>query len=88
MGYNVTVSGTDYEGIDKVELPITDSAEKATFYANLGTMEDLITGNITVFESELLKTGSSTPDVYHFARSYAFSGCTKLERVSLPNVSS
>lgn len=74
MSYNVTVSGTDYEGISKVELPITDSDEKATFYAE--TIEDLVKGEITFFESDMSK----------LTRSYAFYSCAKLETAFLPNI--
>lgn len=83
MSYNVTVSGTDYEGISKIELPITDSNEKATFYAS--KLEDLISGSITSFESDLMQNYSSVAD-YYFKRAYAFYDCAKLESVSLPNV--
>lgn len=83
MSYNVTVSETDYVGIDKVELPITGENTKAIFYAT--RLEELICGSITAFESDLLQNNVYSGP-YYFNRSSIFSGCTKLERVSLPKI--
>lgn len=83
MNYNVTVSGKEYEGIDKVKLPITGENTYATFYA-VGA-EELASGHITSFESDtaygLQNIGRGQPGL----RAYAFYNCKLLERVSLPN---
>ena len=82
MSYNVTISGTDYEGIDMVKLPITDSNETAVFYAT--SLEDFICGRITSFESD---TAFQTYTQYTKVgiRPYTFYSCSDLESVSLPN---
>lgn len=86
MSYNITVSGTDYEGIDKVELPITGENKKATFYAT--SLEDFLRGDkLEVFESdELLGETNVNGEGITFNHGYAFYGQKKLKRVSLPNV--
>lgn len=77
MAYNVTVSGVEYDGIDKVQLPITGENKKATFYA--GGVADFVVGNVTRFESDEIVGFDDT-----VLRAYAFYGCTKLESVSMP----
>lgn len=79
MAYNVTVSGKEYEGIDKVQLPITGENKKATFYAE-ASLEDFIAGNIVSFESDSDYGGTM------FTRAYAFYGQTKMKTLSLPNL--
>lgn len=78
MSYNVTISGKEYEGIDKVHLPITGENTYAEFFAT--GPEDVFTGNFTSFESDTAFDIGKNP-----LRAYCFYSCKKLERVSIPN---
>ena len=85
MSYNVTISGTDYEGIDKVELPITSENTKATFYAD--NVIDFLRGNVLeVFETDDDLRAKGTSMGSFFNKGYAFYGQSMLKKVSLPNV--
>lgn len=80
MSYNVTISGKEYGGIEKVKLPITGENTYATFYAT--GIEEFLFDGITSFESD--KAIGSAQGVYQ-VRPYAFYSSTLLERVSCPN---
>jgi hypothetical protein len=82
MAYNVTVSGKEFTGIDKVQMCITGENKKAKFYAG-GKRDDFIAGSITEFESD----SNFVPNgVGGFTRAYAFYGLRSLAKVSCPNL--
>ena len=86
MSYNVTISGTEYEGIEKVQLPITDENAKATFYS-VGIEDFLLAQDVVQFESDINfgTYSASNNNKSNGIRAYAFYSCQSLQRVSLPN---
>ena len=85
MSYNVTISGKEYKGIDRVKLPITDENTYAEFYS--ANPLSITCGRVTSFESEIpfMVYTDHLEDGIEGIRPYAFYGSGRLERVSLPN---
>lgn len=76
MSYDVTVSGTNYEGIEKVQLPITGTSRYADFVSP-EYAESIVDNTVTTFESSTL---TKVPR-------YKFMGCNKLTKFNAPNLS-
>lgn len=72
MSYNVTVSGTDYEGIDNVKLPLTGENK----YKIFSDSDGIVDGTVTSFESDNITK----------IMKYKFMGCSNLTSVKTPNV--
>lgn len=98
MGYDISISGKNYGGIETVKIPITDNeGEYATFVSeNLDTFAKLADGTITEITNEnavkikgglfggcKVLTSASFPNITRMD-SGVFDGCESLVNVNVP----